>query len=125
MKSVFFLVATAAPLVAFADPGDMDLAEVVRRQTGSRLLARTGIATSSISKECLSQCSPIITKLNACTLFFFLIRVVHFFGAIGAVGLQRRRFMRMRTSKLRSPWELPKLSPSTQLARRCALLTWF
>ena len=70
MKSVFFLAALAAPLIALAEPGDSALAEVVRRQPGPHLLARSGIATSSISKECQSQCSPIITTLDVCTAFF-------------------------------------------------------
>ncbi|KAN0133499.1 hypothetical protein V8E53_008667 [Lactarius tabidus] len=68
MKSVFFLAALVAPIIALAKPGDSALAEVVRRQPGPNLLARSGIATSSISKECQSQCSPVITTLDACKI---------------------------------------------------------
>ena len=84
MKSIFFLAAIAAPLIALAELGDTVLAEVVRRQTGSRLLARSGIDPSSISEECQSQCSPVITTLDVCTPFcsssalfiFFLVLLV-------------------------------------------------
>ena len=70
MKTVFFLAVLAAPLFALAEPGDLALAEVVRRQPGPKLLARVGIPTSSISKECQSSCSSIISTLDVCTAFY-------------------------------------------------------
>jgi hypothetical protein len=104
MKSVFFLAALVAPLIALAEPGDSALGEVVRRQPGPNLLARSGIATSSISKECQSQCSPVITTLDVCAAFSPSLAdpyhgsiVVHLFGT---VGLQERCFLRMHPSEL-------------------------
>ncbi|KAF8264839.1 hypothetical protein EI94DRAFT_1805272 [Lactarius quietus] len=66
MKSIFFLAAIAAPLFALAEPGDSALAEVVRRQPGPNLLARSGINPALIAQACQSQCSPVIKTLNAC-----------------------------------------------------------
>ncbi|KAF8264837.1 hypothetical protein EI94DRAFT_1702933 [Lactarius quietus] len=66
MKSIFFLAAIAAPLFALAEPGDSALAEVVRRQPGPKLLARSGVDASSIPQACQSQCSSIVNTLDAC-----------------------------------------------------------
>ena len=74
MKSVFFLAALAAPLIALAEPGNPGLAEAVRRRLGPNLLARAGIPTSSISKECQSSCSSIVSTLDVRTVFFPLTR---------------------------------------------------
>ncbi|KAH9012777.1 hypothetical protein EDB85DRAFT_2158710 [Lactarius pseudohatsudake] len=66
MKSVFFLAAIATPLIALAEPGGSPFAELVRRQPGSNLHARSNIDPSSVSKECQSTCTPIIKTLDAC-----------------------------------------------------------
>lgn len=99
MKSVFFLAALAAPLIALAEPGNPGLAEAVRRRLGPNLLARAGIPTSSISKECQSSCSSIVSTLDVRTVFFPLPagQRCSFFGA---AGLQWHRFMRMLTGEL-------------------------
>jgi hypothetical protein len=70
MRSIFFLAAIAAPLIALAEPGDSTLPEVVRRLPGPSLRARSGIDPSTISKECQPQCTAIIKTLDVCTPFF-------------------------------------------------------
>ncbi|KAH8985257.1 hypothetical protein EDB86DRAFT_2959848 [Lactarius hatsudake] len=66
MRSVFFLAALAAPLIALADPEGSPFAELVRRLPDLNLLARSSIDPSSVSKECQSTCTPIIKTLAAC-----------------------------------------------------------
>ncbi|KAH9051333.1 hypothetical protein EDB83DRAFT_2397331 [Lactarius deliciosus] len=66
MRSVFFLAALAAPLIALADPKGSPFAELVRRLPDPNLLARSSINPSSVSKECRSTCTPIIKTLAAC-----------------------------------------------------------
>ncbi|KAH9028724.1 hypothetical protein EDB84DRAFT_1563021 [Lactarius hengduanensis] len=66
MRSVFFLAAIATPLIALAEPGGSPFAELVRRQPGPNLHARSNIDPSSVSKECQSTCTPIIKTLDAC-----------------------------------------------------------
>jgi hypothetical protein len=92
MKSVFFLAAFAAPLLARAS-AEPALAEVVRRQPGSHILARSGIDPSSISPECQSVCTPIITTLDVCTCLTYITGapLLNFFGAVITVGLQCHR----------------------------------
>ena len=62
MKIAFLLAAIAAPFVVLAVSR-----EVVR---GPSLRARSGIDTSTIAKECQSQCTSIINTLEVCTPFF-------------------------------------------------------
>ena len=67
MKVVFFLAAISVPLLALAEPGDPALAQAVRRQPGSRFYARSGVDPSTVTPECQSVCTPIITTLDVCT----------------------------------------------------------
>ena len=131
MKSLFFLAAISAPLIAQAEPG-----EAVRGLLGPSLRARSaGIDPSTLSEECQSQCTYIINTLDVCTTSFptrsisLTQRFIFFWGAaFTLVGLQWRRFMRMHTSEVRRFRDLHELPPSARSTirrdRSCRRLHW-
>ena len=115
MKVVFFLAAISAPLLALAEPGDLALAQAVRRQPGSRFYARSGVDPSTVTPECQSVCTPIITTLDVSTCLTYITGASFFIITdVGTVELQRRCFVRMHTIELRFSWGLRKLPPNSR-----------